>query len=58
MIVGMQITKERGYHNLIVEGESQLPILSWKRIVNETKIEKILTNWRLSFGLSQVIDSV
>jgi hypothetical protein len=51
MIRGLHLAKEQGFHNLVVEGDSQIIINLLQRIMNGANLDKITPSWRLSHGL-------
>jgi hypothetical protein len=51
MIRGLHLASEHGFHNLVVEGDSQIIINMLQRILNGANLDKVMPSWRLSHGL-------
>ena len=51
MIRVLHLASEHGFHNLVVEGDSQIIINMLQRILNGANLDKVMPSWRLSHGL-------
>ena len=51
MIRGLQLAREHGFLNLIVEGDSLIIINILQRILNGANQDKVTPSWRLSHGI-------
>jgi len=54
MVKGLKLGDKYGFNNLIVEGDSRIPIHTLIKLLCGTKLEKTSQNWFLSIGIKQV----
>jgi hypothetical protein len=54
----LRIAVDLDYKALIVEGDSQILIVGLRKIINGTHPERVLMNWRLLYGFSEIANSI
>jgi ribonuclease HI len=54
LMKGLQLAQEYGYHKLIVEGDSQIILSLFAKILNGVDPDRISPCWRLTSGLSAI----
>jgi hypothetical protein len=55
LLRGLQLAQEQGYHQLIVEGDSQIILSLFAKILHGVDPDKISPCWRLASGLNAIV---
>jgi ribonuclease HI len=58
LIRGLHLAKELGYHNMVVEGDSQIILNILQRILKGANPDKVTPSWRLSHGIQLLSSSI
>jgi ribonuclease HI len=58
LIRGLHLAKELGLNNLVVEGDSQVILNIFQRILKGANPDKVTPSWRLSHGISLLSSSI